>query len=299
MGERSIIMTELPSITRDELELSFEFFPNKDSVSSDIPSASWKAIARLASLEPNYVSITYGAGGSTQHNTEKLIQRILNDTSLIPAAHLTCVGASKNEIDGIIRGYYAMGVRRIVALRGDPPAGKDIYEAHPEGYAHAVDLVQGIKSISEEFTVSVSAYPEKHPESLSVEQDIIYLKDKQDAGASQAITQFFFDNQYYYRFLDQAQNKGVTMPITPGILPIVNFSRAIEFAHKCGTSVPKWLHEAHQKAEANPDSASELAFEIVYNQCRDLIDNGVRTMHIYTLNNAPLTEKLCKMLIGK
>lgn len=278
--------------TQNNVRISFEFFPDKDTSTPQTSQASWNAIKALEPLQPEYISVTYGAGGSTQNNTRHLIEKVLQETSLTPAAHLTCVGASKEDINAIITDYWKIGVKHIVALRGDTPKGQIHYTPHPNGYANATDLVKGIKDIAD-FEISVSAYPEKHPESTSLEQDVVYLKEKIDAGASQAITQFFFDNNVYYDFLEKTQAHNITAPIIPGILPIANFSSALGFAKKCGTSIPVWLQEAAQKAIDNPSDAQNIACDIAMKQCNDLIEHGVTELHIYTLNNAELTEKIC------
>ena len=220
------------------IRVSFEFFPPK---TEEMEKTLWSSIERLAPLGPHFVSVTYGAGGSTRERTHRTVQRILAETALKPAAHLTCVAATREEVDEVVRGYHETGVRHIVALRGDPVAGiGTAYEAHPGGYAQTSDLVAGIKRTGD-FEVSVSAYPEKHPEAPSLEADLDALQKKVDAGADRAITQFFFDNDIYLRYLDKVHARGIDIPIVPGILPVQNFKLAKSFAERAGASVPEWL----------------------------------------------------------
>ncbi len=220
------------------IRVSFEFFPPK---TADMETNLWDAIARLAPLQPNFVSVTYGAGGSTRERTHATVKRILGETMLTPAAHLTCVAATRAEIDAVIDAYAQAGVRHIVALRGDPVGGiGERFAPHPGGYRNAADLVAGIKSVAD-IEVSVSAYPEKHPDSADVAADIDMLKAKVDAGATRAITQFFFENDLYFRYLDRVRKSGIDIPIVPGILPVQNFTQARNFAARAGTSVPDWL----------------------------------------------------------
>src|SRR5579864_7221994 len=234
---------------RKRVRVSFEFFPPK---TEEMGKTLWESIARLAPLAPSFVSVTYGAGGSTRERTHATVKRILAETALAPAAHLTCVAASCAEIDEVVQSYVAAGVRHIVALRGDPVGGVgERYAPHPEGYRNAADLVGGIKRIADT-EVSVSAYPEKHPDSPSVTADIDMLKAKVDAGASRAITQFFFDNDLYFRYLDRVRASGITIPIVPGILPVLNFSQMRVFAERCGTSVPGWLADRFAGLDADP-----------------------------------------------
>src|SRR5580704_8363737 len=222
------------------IRVSFEFFPPK---TAEMEQSLWEAISRLAPLHPNFVSVTYGAGGSTRERTHATVKRILAETMLTPAAHLTCVGATRGDVDAVIRAYAEAGVRHIVALRGDPPDGAgQRYAPHPDGYSNAADLVAGIKRVAD-IEVSVSAYPEKHPDSASVAADIDMLKAKVDAGASRAITQFFFENDLYFRYLERVRARGISIPIVPGILPVQNFKQTKSFAQRCGASVPRWLAE--------------------------------------------------------
>src|SRR6202521_476694 len=221
--------------------ISFEFFPPK---TEEMERSLWDTINRLAPLTPNFVSVTYGAGGSTRERTHSTITRILSETRLTPAAHLTCVGAARGEIDEIVDRYHDVGVRHIVALRRDPPGGiGTAYTTHPDGYRSSADLVAGIKKRHPEIEVSVSAYPEKHPESRDFDADIDVLKAKVDAGAARAITQVFFDNDLYFRYLDRVRARGIDIPIVPGIMPMHNFQQARNFVTRAGTSVPNWLAE--------------------------------------------------------
>ncbi|RMG57797.1 MAG: methylenetetrahydrofolate reductase [NAD(P)H], partial [Gammaproteobacteria bacterium] len=221
------------------VEVSFEFFPPK---TAEAEASLWRAIKRLEPLRPRYVSVTYGAGGSTRERTHATVVRLRRETALEPAAHLTCVDASRQEIDAIARRYWEEGIRHIVALRGDPPDGQSRYVPHPQGYAYAADLVAGLKRIAD-FEISVAAYPEKHPEASSLQADLDNLKRKVDAGASRAISQFFFDIGTFLRFRDRARAAGIDIPIVPGILPVTNFARVVEFAGRCGASVPRWMAE--------------------------------------------------------
>src|ERR1700760_2703318 len=219
--------------------ISFEFFPPK---TDEMERSLWETIKRLAPLAPSFVSVTYGAGGSTRERTHSTIKRILSETSLLPAAHLTCVGAARGEIDDIVGRYHDVGVRHIVALRGDPPGGiGTTYTTHPDGYRSSAELVAGIKRQHGDIEVSVSAYPEKHPESPDFEADIDFLQAKVDAGATRAITQVFFDNDLYFRYLDRVRARGITIPIVPGIMPMHNFKQARNFVTRAGTTVPSWL----------------------------------------------------------
>ena len=235
-----------------DIEVSFEFFPPKTAAMEE---TLWRAIRRLEPLHPSFISVTYGAGGSTRERTHATLARVLKETKLKPAAHLTCVAATKEEIDAVIRDYWAMGIRHIVALRGDPPGGVGAcYEPTPGGYVNAAGLTAGIKRIAP-FEVSVACYPEKHPESLSLDADIDMLWAKIDAGATRAITQFFFDNEVFFRFLDRVRARGITIPIVPGLIPIHNFQQVSGFAHRSGTSMPDWLGHRIRRARAGSGHA--------------------------------------------
>jgi methylenetetrahydrofolate reductase (NADPH) len=275
------------------IRVSFEFFPPK---TAEMEQSLWEAIGRLAPLEPNFVSVTYGAGGSTRERTHTTVKRILAETLLTPAAHLTCVAATRAEIDAVIAGYAEAGVRHIVALRGDPPAGAgERYVPHPGGYRNAADLVAGIKRHGDP-EVSVSAYPEKHPDSPSVEADIDMLKAKVDAGASRAITQFFFENGLYFRYLDRVRGRGIQIPIVPGILPVQNFKTTKNFAARCGASVPAWLAERFDGLDDDAATRKLIAAAVAAEQVLDLVDHGVTDFHFYTMNRADLVYAICRLL---
>jgi methylenetetrahydrofolate reductase (NADPH) len=257
--------------------------------------ALWRAIKRLEPLAPRFVSVTFGAGGSTRTLTHTTVCRILTETSLTPAAHLTCVGAGRAETDGIADAYWEAGVRHVVALRGDPPAGQAAYAPHPAGYTHAADLVTGLRR-RHDFEISVAAYPEGHPESVSPAADLDNLKRKIDAGATRAITQFFFDNGCYLRFLDQARRARITVPIVPGILPVTNFSLTANFAARAGASVPAAMADIFAGLETDPETRRLVAITLAAEQVRGLVAEGVREFHFYTLNRADLTYALCHLL---
>ena len=272
-------------------EVSFEFFPPK---TAEAETRLWQVIRQLEPLSPRFVSVTYGAGGSTRERTHATVKRILSETGLAPAAHLTCIGASRQEIDRIAKSYWEAGVRHIVALRGDAPAG-ELYRPHPEGYAYADDLVKGLRAIAP-FEISVAAYPETHPEARSPEADIEHLKRKLDAGATRAITQFFFDNEYFLRFRDRATRAGITAEIVPGILPVTNYAQLTKFAASCGASVPDWMKKLFEGLDGKPDQRNLVAAMIAAEQCRLLMLSGVCRFHFYTLNRAELTEAICHVL---
>ncbi len=275
------------------IRVSFEFFPPK---TAEMEQSLWEAIGRLAPLEPNFVSVTYGAGGSTRERTHATVQRILAETLLTPAAHLTCVAATRAEIDAVIQAYAQAGVRHIVALRGDPPGGIGArYEPHPGGYANAAELVARIKRLAD-IEVSVSAYPEKHPESPSVRADIDMLKAKVDAGATRAITQFFFENDLYFRYLDRVRKSGIAIPIVPGILPVQNFKATRNFAARAGASVPSWLAERFEGLDNDAATRKLIAAAVAAEQVLDLVDHGVTDFHFYTMNHADLVYAICHLL---
>lgn len=280
-------------LDRPPVSVSFEFFPPK---TEEMEKTLWSSIARLAPLSPAFVSVTYGAGGSTRERTHATVERIVKETDLHPAAHLTCVAASRAEIDEVIRSYKAAGVKHIVALRGDPVTGVGTrYEPHPDGYPYACDLVEGIRRIGD-FEVSVSAYPEKHPESASLDADIDHLKAKVDAGATRAITQFFFENDVYFRYLDKVRAKGIDIPIVPGILPVTNFKQASNFATRTGASVPAWLLKRFEGLDDDPETRKLIAAAVAAEQVTDLVDRGVTDIHFYTLNRADLVYAICHLL---
>jgi methylenetetrahydrofolate reductase (NADPH) len=276
------------------LHASFEFFP---PATPEMEKTLWDSIERLAPLAPNFVSVTYGAGGSTRERTHATVKRILRETTLTPAAHLTCVGATREEIDAIVRDYYDAGVRHIVALRGDPLSGAGTrYAPHPGGYRNAADLVAGIKTLYPDIEVSVSAYPEKHPDSPSIEADIDTLKAKVDAGATRAMTQFFFENDLYFRYLDRVRAKGIDIPIVPGLIPVQNFQTMTRFAARAGASVPAWLGDRFQGLDADPATRKLIAAAVAAEQAIDLLDRGVTSFHFYTMNRADLVYAICHLL---
>ena len=275
------------------IRVSFEFFPPK---SAEAEAALWGSIERLTPLCPDFVSVTYGAGGSTRERTHATVARIVRETPLRPAAHLTCVGATKTEIDDVLRGYWAAGVRHVVALRGDPQGGVGArYEPHPGGYDSSADLVRGIKAVGD-FEVSVSGYPEKHPESVSFDSDLDGLKAKIDAGATRAITQFFFDNSLYLRYVDRVRAAGIDIPIVPGVVCIQNFRQTSNFARKTGATVPDWLGDRFAGLENDPATHQLVAAGIAAEQVLDLVDQGIRDFHFYTMNRAELVYAICRLL---
>lgn len=272
---------------------SFEFFPPK---SDKMAETLWNTVQRLAPLHPSFVSVTYGAGGSTRERTHKTVERILKETDLAPAAHLTCVGASQEEIDGIVKDYWDLGVRHLVALRGDPLEGIGTrYTPHNNGYPYASDLVSGIKKIAN-FDISVSGYPEKHPESGSWQTEIDNLKRKVDAGADRIITQYFFDNDVFDAYLDRIAAAGINIPVIPGILPIHNFEQTMVFSAKCGTSIPQWLARRFAGLSNDPETRKLVGVSVACEQAMDLVDRGINDFHFYTMNRADLTYAICHML---
>jgi len=277
----------------DRIRVSFEFFPPR---TEEMEATLWDSIKKLAPLSPHFVSVTYGAGGTTRERTHATVKRILNETPLTPAAHLTCVDATRAEVNDVIRNYSAAGVRHIVALRGDPTAGAGTpYAPHPGGYVNAADLVSGIRRIAD-FEVSVAAYPEKHPDSATVEADIDMLKAKVDAGATRAITQFFFENDLYFRYLDRVRARGIEVPVVPGILPVQNFKQARNFAERTGASVPRWLGERFEGLDDDVATRKLVAAAVAAEQVIDLVDRGVTDFHFYTMNRADLVYAICHLL---
>ncbi len=276
-----------------DIAVSFEFFPPK---TEKMEEALWGAIHRLAPLSPRFVSVTYGAGGSTRERTHATVARLARETRMVPAAHLTCVQATKDEVDEVARSYKAAGVNHIVALRGDPPAGVGTsYTPHPGGYANAAALVEGLKSIGG-FEVSVAGYPERHPESGSLQADLDNLKAKVDAGADRVITQFFFDNAHYLRFLEAARARGIWVPIIPGIVPIHNYKQVAGFAGRCGATMPAWMAHRFQGLDNDPQTTNLVAAAVAAEQVMDLVDQGIRQFHFYTLNRADLVYAICHLL---
>ena len=275
-----------------KLNVSFEFFPPGDA---EMEATLWRSVQRLAPLAPRFVSVTYGADGSTRARTHQLVTRIQRETALTGAPHLTCVGASRGEILDIARQYRDQGIRHIVALRGDPPQGSAGYEPHPDGFAYAADLVAGLRGVAD-FDISVAAYPEVHPEAPSPQFDLENLKRKLDAGASRAITQFFYDIEAFLRFRDRCARAGIRAPIVPGILPITRFPQVLRFAARCGASIPCWLAERFQDLDDDAETRRLLAASVAIEQVQMLERHGVRDFHFYTLNRAELTYAICHAL---
>ncbi len=272
--------------------ISFEFFPPK---TAEMEESLWAAVRRLAPLNPAFVSVTYGAGGSTRERTHRTVRRLIEETSLKPAAHLTCVSASRAEVDEVIRDYWQSGVRHIVALRGDPPGGVGgAYAPHPDGYANATELTAAIRRMGD-FEVSVGCYPEGHPEG-DLNRDIDVLKAKVDAGATRAISQFFFDIDAYLRFLDRVRAAGITIPIVPGIMPVTNFKGLVKMSEAVGTSVPAWLASLFGGLDSDPDTRRLIACSVAAEICAKLEAEGYNDFHFYTLNRADLTYALCRVV---
>ena len=274
------------------LKVSFEFFPPK---SAEMEESLWRSVTRLAPLGPRFVSVTYGAGGSTRERTHNTVVRILNETGLKPAAHLTCVGAAKGEVDEVAQHYWQAGIRHIVALRGDAPEGSGGFQAHPQGYANSTELIAGLKKIAD-FEVSVGCYPEGHPDTASPRVELEHLKRKVDAGATRCITQYFFDTDVYFRFLDRARSAGITVPIVPGILPVTNFRQVVKFSAACGASVPAWMADQFDGLDDDPETRRMVAAHLAAEQCRRLLAAGIDEFHFYTLNRADLTYAICHVL---
>ena len=273
-------------------EVSFEFFPPH---SEKMEATMWRSIDRLAALKPSFVSVTYGADGSTRERTHNAVARIIRETDLRAVPHLTCIGASRGEIDDIAREYWDMGIRHLVALRGDAPKDADHYEPHPDGYAYASDLVEGLKKIGD-FEISVAAYPEVHPEAPSAEFDLDNLKRKLDAGATRAITQFFFGSEVFLNFRDRCAAAGIDAPIVPGILPITRFPQLEKFANACGASVPDWLRAWFDGLEDDAQTRQLIAASVAINQVRRLQAEGISEFHFYTLNRSELAFAICHAL---
>jgi len=276
-----------------DLHVSFEFFPPKTDA---MQKKLWASVQKLAPLSPDFVSVTYGAGGSTRERTHETVSRIIGETQLPVAAHLTCVAADKAEIDAVLRDYWAAGVKHIVALRGDPPGGAgDPYTPHPGGYANAAELAAGARKIAP-FEISVGCYPEKHPDSPSMAADIDMLKAKIDAGATRAITQFFYDNTAYLRYLDAVRGAGIDIPIVPGLMPVTSFSGLRKMADVCGTTIPGRLVKLFQNLDGDPATRQLIAATVAAEQCLDLAEHGVKHFHFYTLNRDDMAYALCHML---
>ncbi|HUO21902.1 MAG TPA: methylenetetrahydrofolate reductase [NAD(P)H] [Caulobacteraceae bacterium] len=277
----------------DKARVSFEFFPPKTPESEE---TLWRSIRRLEPLEPQFVSVTYGAGGSTRERTHRTVKRILNETTLIPAAHLTCVDASREEVDKVIRDYWDAGVRHIVALRGDPPDQTGgAYVPPADGYANATELTAAITRIAP-FEVSVGCYPEKHPESPSLDHDIEVLKAKVDAGATRAISQLFFDIEAFLRYVDRARAAGIHIPIVPGIMPVTNFKGLVRMTSLCQARLPDWLYRLFDGLDEDPDTRRLIAASVASEMCAELQERGFADVHFYTLNRADLVYAICRVL---
>lgn len=297
---RALLLSPLGPVARAGQDLSrprvsFEFFPPK---SDEAEANLWKAIQRLAPLNPAFVSVTYGAGGSTRERTHRTVSRILSETSLSPAAHLTCVEASRDEVDEVIRDYKNSGVNHIVALRGDPPGGAGIggaYQPRADGYANATELTQAISRVGG-FDITVGVYPERHPESPSIDHDIDVLKAKIDAGATRAVSQFFFDMDAFLRFRDRVRAAGVTIPLIPGIMPVSNFTGLTRMCGACGASIPAWLRAHFEGLDDDPETRKLLAASVAAETCARLQEEGFADFHFYTLNRADLVYAICRVL---
>jgi methylenetetrahydrofolate reductase (NADPH) len=274
------------------VSVSFEFFPPKDEA---MEKTLWASIQRLAPLRPRFVSVTYGADGSTRERTHGIVTRVMRETNLVAAPHLTCVGASREEIVDIARGYWNDGIRHIVALRGDPPQGTTQYQPHPGGFPYASDLVAGLKTVGD-FDISVAAYPEVHPESPNASRDLDFLKAKLDAGASRAITQSFCETDVFLRFRDRCVQAGITAPIVPGLLPIISLPQLLRFAARTHMAVPDWLRHRLEGLDDDPDTRRMIAASIAIEQVQQLSREGVEDFHFYTLNRAELTFAICHAL---
>jgi len=281
-----------PAGAPGDLKVSFEFFPPK---TDKMAETLWQSIKRLEPLHPRFVSVTYGAGGGTRERTHATVVRILKETALTPAAHLTCVDATRDEIDQVARAYWNAGVRHIVALRGDAPEASGAYRPTPGGYAYAADLVAGLKRIAD-FEISVAAYPEVHPQAVSPEADLDNLKRKLDAGADRAITQYFFGAEPFLRFLDRARAAGIEAPIVPGILPVLNFAQVAKFSAMCGTTVPGWMAGLFEGLDDDPDTRQLVAATVAAEQCRQIHAHGISEFHFYTLNRADLSYAIAYIL---
>lgn len=276
-----------------DLHVSFEFFPPKTEA---MQQKLWASIEKLRPLAPDFVSVTYGAGGSTRERTHETVTRIMRETDLQVAAHLTCVASTKAEVDAVLKDYWTAGIRHIVALRGDPPGGPgERYIPHPGGYTNAAELAAGARKVAD-FEISVGCYPEKHPDSASAAADIEMLKRKVDAGATRAMTQFFYDNEVYYRYIDRVRAAGITIPISPGIMPITNFAGVRKMADTCGATIPGRIVKLFQNLDQDPQTRQLVAATVAAEQCLALAGQGVKHFHFYTLNRDDLTFALCTML---
>ena len=277
----------------NDITVSFEFFPPKPG---DAETSFWSTIAKLEKVHPQFVSVTYGAGGTTRGRTLETLTRIRSATTLKPAGHLTCVGASTEEVNAVISDYKAAGVDHIVALRGDPPGGVGTrFEPHPDGYRNAAELVRGIRDIGG-FEISVSAYPERHPESVSIEEDLAFMADKADHGATRALSQFFFHNAFFLRLRDRTFARGIDIDLVPGILPITSFAKVSEFAAKCGAHIPPALARRFDGLDKDPETRNLVAAMVAAEQVAALRREGVKHFHFYTLNRADLVYAICRVL---
>ncbi|MCF6321027.1 MAG: methylenetetrahydrofolate reductase [NAD(P)H] [Rhizobiaceae bacterium] len=275
------------------IKVSFEFFPPS---SPKMEETLWNSVEKLGPLGPSFVSVTYGAGGSTRERTHATISRMMKETNLKVAAHLTCVGASREEIDDVVREYYDAGVRHFVALRGDAPEGiGHEFSSHRDGYQNGAELVAGLKAFSD-FEISVSAYPEKHPDSADFATDIDMLKRKVDNGATRAITQFFFDNDVYEAYVERVRKAGIYIPIVPGIAPVGNFKAIARFAGKCGTHIPQWVADRFEGLDDDPKTTALVASAVAAEQVMDLVERGIEDFHFYTMNKADLVFAICHQL---
>ena len=275
-----------------DIEISFEFFPPK---TESMAKTLWESVATLSPLGPRFVSVTYGAGGSTRERTHEQVVRIQNEAKIPAAAHLTCVNATREEVDEVARHYWKEGIRHIVALRGDPPDGASQYTPHPGGYENAADLIAGLKKVAD-FEISVGAYPEVHPDSPDAQADIANLKAKFDAGADRAITQFFFDPECFFRFRDEAAAAGIEAEIVPGIMPVMSFAAVQRMSGMCGTAIPSWMEGLFEGLDEKPAARQLVSATIAAELCRKLYAGGVRQFHFYTLNRAELSYAICHML---
>ena len=289
---RRALDTPLYADLAGDAAVSFEFFPPK---TAKMEETLWEAVGTLAPLAPRFVSVTYGAGGSTRERTHATVERITRETSIPAAAHLTCVDATREEIDDVARAYWAAGVRHIVALRGDPPVAGTSFAAHPEGYRNAADLVAGLRKVAP-FEISVAAYPEVHPDSESEAADLANLKAKLDAGGTRAITQFFFSPEAFFRFRERAVAAGIDAEIVPGILPVSNVATTRRFAGTCGATIPQWLDELFEGLDDLPSARQLIAATVAAELCGQLYAGGVRHFHFYTLNRAELSYAICHLL---
>ena len=286
------IISNLRAHQKRAKRISFEFFPPKSDAGE---KQVWSAINRLSLFGPSFVSVTYGAGGSTRERTHRTVSELAKNTTMRPAAHLTCVDASKNEVNAVVDGYSAAGVKHIVALRGDAQNGESVFTAHPQGYQNAADLVQGISNRGN-FEISVAAYPERHPESPNWDHELDNLKRKIDAGASRAITQFFFENDVFEEFVERARSAGISIPIIPGLLPVYKFAQTHSFAKRCGADVPHWLELAFNGLDNDLDTQRLVSTAILAEQVFDLAERGFEDVHFYTLNRSEIVFAVCHLM---